>query len=230
MRRIQKGPEPPSWSVRRATDGATSWAAVHGSERQQAREHAFAEQHGLCAYCLSSLSGTDQDAMKLEHWRTRADRPKFVLHWPNVLGVCMGDVGGDGAAAERFHCDTYRGLLPPKGQALHVDPASFPPDAADCFRYLRSTGEIVPNRALDEAQVEQVQKTIDRLNLNIDRLKRNRAAIIQRLRARIKSGKMTRATLTQLLGDNRIPHNGRLPPYCEVAAQYLEAKKREKGW
>lgn len=230
MRRIQKGHEPPSWAVRRSTPGAITWDAVHGNERQEARNRLFDEQAGLCAYCMTRLPGTGDADMKIEHWHARSARPDLVLDWDNVLGVCAGDVGGSGSKAQRFHCDAYRGALPQHDQALTVHPAAYPPDAATLFRFSRSTGEIGPAPALDAAQADNVQLTVDRLNLNIDRLRRNRLAVIQKLRGWFRAGRMNPAKLADLLGANRTPHEGRLPEYCEVAAQYLEGKKRENGW
>ena len=219
MRRISKGAEPSSLAVRRATPGANKWDAVHGDERQDMRDALYAEQHGLCAYCLSRLSATTKDAMKIEHYVARSVDGTKQLCWQNLLGVCPGDRG---IGPPGFHCDTSRG-----DQELFVDPVRYPPDAASLFEYVRTTGEVRPNGELAKKERGEVAKTIDALKLNLHVLKRNRAAVIERLRNRFKSGKMTRSRIEELLDAHRTPLNGRLPEYCEVGRTYLEKKARQ---
>lgn len=223
MRRIEKGPEPDALRARRETPGATSWGAV--SERAELREALFEEQHGLCAYCLSRLPGTGPDHMRIEHWEPRSTTAgrKMQLLWSNLLGVCLGEVGPEGRPEERFHCDRYRGNLP-----LRVHPARHPPDAATLFRYT-PVGEVLPEPSAGAPGVDAVRDTIDHLNLNIERLRRNRAAIIERLRQRLRDG-MRPTELEALIARNSRPSEGTLPEYCEIARKYLAKKKRQRGW
>lgn len=223
MRRIEKEPEPDALRQRRETPGATTWGAM--SERAVLREALYREQHGLCAYCMSRLGGTGADHMRIEHWvpRSAPDGAALVFDWSNLLGVCPGEVGPEGARAERLHCDSFRGDLP-----IHVHPARHPPDAGRLFRY-NAGGEIRAEPAEADPGEAAVHETIENLNLNIERLRRNRAAIIERLRQRLRDG-MRQAELDRLITLASIPTEGELPEYCEVARSYLLRKKKQRGW
>ena len=186
MRRIEKGLEPPCLADLRATPGA-DWTTVTGAQKQELRERSFAEQHGLCAYCMSRLpSPPGGGTMTIEHFETRALVRARTFDWNNLLGVCLGDVGvkegGESDLRERFHCDNYRGKLRPTQQALGLHPAAFPPDVGPCFT-CSIQGEIRANEQLPEPLRARTNETIERLNLNIARLKRNREEVIARLRA-----------------------------------------------
>jgi uncharacterized protein (TIGR02646 family) len=180
MRRIEKGREPACLATLRAdlegrAPTAADWGMVHGDQKQQMRDAAFAEQNGLCAYCASRLSDRtaadesrpDKGGMKIEHWAARNAVPSRLFDWENLLGVCPGVViGGDEQGT--FHCDAHRGHLGVAQQGLHHNPNKFPPDVATFFRYT-TAGEVLSDDAGARLDVE-------RLNLNIRRPKRARAA------------------------------------------------------
>ena len=227
MRRIRKGAEPACLQDLRDTPG-TSWSSAHGDEKQAMRDAAFVEQGGLCAYCMSSLDGRSNSDVKMEHYIARgtAQGKDLLFQWSNLLGVCLGVVGiaaddRSPSPDERFHCDTYRGSAD-----LYVHPAVFPPDAGGLFSYTIA-GEIRPATNLSPTRAAEVQKTIDNLNLNIDRLKRNRAGCLEAQRAALRA-RPKRARVRELLQDAQRPDpNGRLMPYCQVAVAYLERKLRQ---
>lgn len=232
MRRIEKAREPASLADLRGTPGA-SWSSVHGTQRQQMREHAFKEQHGLCAYCMSPLPGPPSaEGMKIEHFETRALSPELVFDWDNLLGVCLGDVGireGGGEHRERYHCDTYRGHLPREEQRIELNPAAFPPDVSSMFSYTNQ-GEMRPAEGLEPAMRASVEAQIERLNLNIARLRRNRRDVIGALRSQFQKKAPRTARVKELLELASTPDGtGLLPPYCQAAAYYLEKKLRQLG-
>lgn len=115
MRRIEKGLEPACMEELRQTPGA-DWSTVPGADKQKMRKQAWKEQYGLCAYCMSRLSRPSADGMKIEHFVPRAEDNTSLFDWSNLLGVCLGNLGVDGAA-DRFHCDTHRGN--PEAQPEH---------------------------------------------------------------------------------------------------------------
>jgi uncharacterized protein (TIGR02646 family) len=155
MRRIEKGNEPACLADLRNTPGA-DWTTVTGAQKQELRERSFAEQHGLCAYCMSSLPSPPSSAtMTIEHFETRARIPARTFDWSNLLGVCLGDVGvkdGESDRRGRFHCDNYRGKLRPDEQDLGLHPAAFPPDVGACFS---STTRQEPKEATAKAPRRQ---------------------------------------------------------------------------
>ena len=232
MRRIKKGREPACLADLRSTPGAT-WSSVYGTQRQEIREGTCADQHWLCAYCMSPLARPPTDvSMKIEHFETRSLAKHLIFDWGNLLGVCLGDVGvkesAEGERRARFHCDTFRGQLPEAQQPLDVHPAAFPPDIGQCFSYTNE-GEIRAAPALEATIRKKVEAMIDCLNLNIARLKRNRKAVIETLRDGFRKKKtLPVAKVREALERASIPDGeGLLPPYCEVAAQYLTKKLRQ---
>lgn len=233
MRRIEKDREPGCLSDLRSTPGA-DWSSVHGTQKQQMREHAFKEQRGLCAYCMSRLpEPPSAQGMKIEHFETRALSPERVFDWGNLLGVCLGDVGipegGGGDHRDRYHCDTYRGYLPKEEQRIELNPAAFPPDVRAMFSYT-DQGEMRPARGLSPAVRASAEAQIERLNLNIARLQRNRRAVIDALRNEFRKRAPRVARVKELLERASTPDgNGRLQPYCQAAVYYLEKKLRQLG-
>lgn len=231
MRRIEKGPEPGCLADLRGTPGA-NWTTVTGAQKQELRERSFAEQHGLCAYCMSKLPNPPSSgSMTIEHFETRALVPERTFDWSNLLGVCLGDVGvkegGEGDLRDRFHCDNYRGKLRPSEQALGLHPAAFPPDVGSCFSY-SIQGEIRANPQLPEPRRARTEETIDHLNLNIARLKRNRAEVFEKLRAEFQKKSPKPARVKALLDLAAGPDaTGQLMPYCQAAVYYLAKKLRQ---
>ncbi len=224
MRRIEKGPEPACLEEVRQTPGV-NWNSAGG--KQEMREFLWREQGGLCAYCMSRLAAVSAAQMKIEHYIARSwdDAHSFV--WGNLLGVCLGKVSVEGGK-EHFHCDTYRGNLPTDKQELHVHPAQFPPDAGKLFSCTKE-GELIPSKNLDESTRSRIQETIDKLNLNIPRLKRNRKEVLSVLQAKLRKDDNLGNIRGMLHAAQRADANGRLMEYVEVAVQYLEKKLRQHG-
>jgi uncharacterized protein (TIGR02646 family) len=222
MRRIDKKAEPACLEEIRQTPGVT-WNSASG--KQEIREALWAEQKGLCAYCMSRLKDKSADWMKIEHFIPRAEDKSFWFAWSNLLGVCLGDMGV-ADAHERFHCDTHRGHLPTDKQELHVHPAQFPPDAGTLFSCTKE-GEIIPAKNVDEQARTRIQETIDKLNLNISRLKRNRKQVLIVLQNRLRQNDSPTNIKAMLDAAKRADASGRLMEYAEIAVKYLEKKLRQ---
>lgn len=226
MRRIEKRTAPECLEDLHQTPGA-DWSSVSGTQKQEMRKAAWDEQYGLCAYCMSRLAEPSAQSMKIEHFYARADRKEYWFAWSNLLGVCLGDVGVDGGN-ERYHCDTHRGHLSTDKQELHVHPAQFPPDAGKLFSCTKE-GELIPSKSLDESTKSRIQETIDKLNLNIPRLKRNRKEVLSVLQAKLRKDDNLSNIRGMIHSAQRADANGRLMEYVEVAVQYLERKLRQHG-
>lgn len=229
MLRIDKGDEPSCLEDLRGTEGA-NWSSVYGDQKQQMRRLAFEEQGGLCAYCMSRLSGPEAPdphdptagGMTIEHFASRRDHADRVFEWQNLLGVCPGDTGGPAKPSEaRFHCDTYRG-----SKTLHDTPV-FPPDISPRFRYLTS-GQVLPATSGSEARSVATMADITTLNLNHQRLRANRKAVLSGTRAVLKRRGFGLATLETLLrsATARDAH-GLKREYSGVIAYYLSKKLRQ---
>lgn len=91
-------------------------------------------------------------------------------------------------------------------------------------------GEIRPAHGLAPAARASAGEQIDRLNLNIARLQRNRRAVIDALRSEFRRKPPKVARVKALLERSSTPDgNGLLPPYCQAAVYYLEKKLRQLG-
>lgn len=175
--------------------------------------------------------------MTVEHYRTRATAPDMVFEWSNLLGVCPGDVGVKAAervvsAGEvpegvdaRFHCDTHRGQIRRvEDQELFVDPTRLgDPDAT--FRYTLA-GEILPAKGVEDHRRDEIATTIARLNLNIWRLKRNRATVYQKVRERVRGEFERRSEGEARRRLRQWMESDPAGEYCEVELSYLRGKLR----
>jgi len=226
MRRIEKRAEPACLEDLRQTPGA-DWSSVGGAQKQEMRKAAWDEQHGLCAYCMSRLPEPSAQTMKIEHYHARSVKKEHWFVWDNLLGVCLGDIGIE-SGGDRYHCDTYRGQLPKEKQDLHVHPAQFPPDAGKRFSCTKA-GELIPAKNLDDQTKACVQSTIDKLNLNIWRLKNNRKRVLFALQERLYQDDAPASIKALLEQAKSTDAQGRLKEYAEVAVQYLEKKLRQHG-
>ena len=171
-----------------------------------------------------------EDALRIEHYRTRAMHAGLMFTWSNLLGVCEGDVGVQAVteadksdANPRFHCDNHRGKITPvEDQELFVDPTRLiEPDKA--FRYTLR-GVIEPAANVEPSRRAEIETTIARLNLNIWRLKRNRAVVREKIRERVANEFKRRAE-----GDARRELQRWLSvvgEYAEVEHAYLRQKLR----
>lgn len=68
--------------------------------KKDVREALYREQHGLCAYCLRSIS---LEESKIEHFLPRSRCPEKTLDYHNLLLCCPGRCRGN-----EFTCDTSK--------------------------------------------------------------------------------------------------------------------------
>lgn len=88
--------------------------------KERVREELYAEQHGLCAYCMSKLSlGTIKTSVKIEHFKPidpkeNSNCKDGVFDYNNYFLVCMG---GSDRKGKIKCCDVSRG-----SKKLTIDP------------------------------------------------------------------------------------------------------------
>lgn len=125
MRRVHKGPEPPSLETYRRTASSPTWDDY--TSKDDAHALATREQRQICAFCQVSVKYGARP-WKLAHVvpqhapRTAGlpDGQGLQLSWNNIVCVCRG---GDNTGKPRvMHCDSSQGntrLLPA------LDPVQF---------------------------------------------------------------------------------------------------------
>lgn len=170
------------------------------------RKQAIEDQGGLCAYCEIVIRDNNPLKCRVEHFHPKSDVTlpliNWALSWQNMLGVCNGG-SNPHVSTPGFHlvplkqnlsCDAHKdqqiqtGVLPLICEGWILNPLevrSFP-----ClFKINKFDGHLEPDPIACQAAApwpgnrhatvdELVQHTIDMLNLNCDRLKKSRLALI----------------------------------------------------
>lgn len=192
--------------------------------KEELRKTLLEEQGYLCAYCMKKIEN-DELKTKIEHYLPRNGpnkRPDLQLEYSNLLAVCNG---GQGQKRHKQHCDTK------KGSAL----ITINPTLAICEKQIkyRKNGTIF---AEDSAIQNDVDTT---LNLNLQPLKDNRAAVLEIAIERLK--KKSGNSWTRELIEKEIqfyqtktkitrkPKNQKKPvfgfhQYCQIIIYYLKNK------
>lgn len=167
-----------------------------GKEYKKVKNNIFVDQGWLCAYCEKSIPHKkDEDSIhqRIEHFHPKNDQSdntiNWALDWNNIIGVCLG---GQEEKERKQHrlpanlsCDSSKGKLIYDGYILNpLQILAFP-----ClFDFDKLTGELIENTDTCATEVitpnnyettsELVRNTIKILNLNCDRLKKQRLAVL----------------------------------------------------
>ena len=164
MRSIIKGTEPASLAQHRCSQPADY---DNYPDKATLRTSLVSEQRGLCCYCLSQIQ-PQNNAIKIEHWRSQSQFPAEQLDYANLLGACLGS---EGQPRRLQHCDTHKG-----DDTLSKNPAN---QSHRIEKLIRFTAD---------GTIEADDPTLDReindvLNLNLPFLKRNRKAVLEGFKA-----------------------------------------------
>lgn len=155
MRKIDKGPEPPSWTQRRKTPGALYEAT------DDLRLSLIKEQGYLCAYCQRRIlfePGRPTDT-RIEHVKSRKTHTQLQLDYRNMVLCCDGNLPGGP------HCDRSKGE-----RDLELD--LFRQEDIDTLRYSSKDGTIKSVNEDYDAELNTI------LNLNQQTLRRNRVGAL----------------------------------------------------
>ena len=203
MRTIRKNGEPASLTAHRKQPNADY---DNYEDKDTLRQSLVGEQRGLCCYCQSRIR-PDAASMKIEHWQCQANYPARQLDYRNLLGACLG---GQGRPEQEQHCDTRKG-----NEGLCFNPADPEHNIESKIRFL-GDGRIQSTDAEFDRQLNEV------LNLNLDRLVRNRKAVLTAFQQRLQAGK-------KLDPEKELPNwdgsqGGELPEFSHVVVYYLNKK------
>src|ERR1051325_418597 len=177
MRPIVKQSEPPSLTRHRVRPHADY---DNYAEKDDLRKSLVGEQGALCCYCMQRIHPTGT-RMKIEHWLCQEDHGDHCLDYGNLLGAGLG---GHGNPRRQQHCDTRKGK-----RSLHRNPAKASPPVDRDVHYL-ADGTIRSDAARFDGELNDV------LNLNMQRLKNNRMAVLDGLRHWAgRGGSLRKATI-----------------------------------
>lgn len=180
-----------------------------GDDYKAIKELIFNDQGGLCAFCENEVN--DVYKQRVEHFHPKSDKRNpnhnWGLDWMNVVGVCLGGSDVDKTIhplPANLSCDAYKDHLIVKnklpitceGYLLNpLDISAFP-----ClFSLNKRTGELKAKDSYGELGIENnrystieelVEKTIEYLNLNCDRLNKQRLAVLNQYNKEIKKARI----------------------------------------
>lgn len=169
MKFIKKSGEPVSfkqWKSQGNEDWEPTWDDLRSPEKPQLHESLLQEQGYICCYCQRRISLEDSH---IEHLKPRTHYPELAIEYRNLLASCQGE--REEPPPQPIHCGHYKkDWYDPN---LLVSPLD-----ENCEQYFTYTelGEIRPTS--DQKLQEAAETTIEKLGLNIDKLRAMRRSAI----------------------------------------------------
>jgi len=165
----------------------------HGITYKKIKERIIADQGGLCAYCEAKMDRIPNDCrenFRVEHFCPKhvSGPPNWALKWGNLLGCCHGGSVGHDAGRE-LSCDAKKGGNDFRNRIL--DPLAI--TALDrIFLYDTVTEEKgkmeIDFETCPTAAKILAENTITLLGLNVRRLMRLRAEVVDAIYGQIQIG------------------------------------------
>lgn len=144
----------------------SSWQSFDG--KQELKKNLSAIQNGLCAYCEIRLDTSIGN--HLEHIDSKSLNAHKTFEYQNIVCSCIKDSLSDNEDTNPISC----------GHAKRSRSIDIKPTDTECETYFSFDlfGRVVPNEILTIDEKQKAQNTIDILNLNCKRLKRQREAVV----------------------------------------------------
>jgi len=169
MKFIDKNEEPEifaNWKRLENEDWKPTWENFQKPEKPVVHNALLKEQGYICAYCGMRIS---RETSHIEHLKPREKYAKLGLDYTNFLASCQGE--SETPPSIPVHCGHKKGKW--YDESLMVSPLK--EDCAVFFRYTED-GQILATEEVDKQNAAEI--TIDRLGLNIDKLKAMRQGAI----------------------------------------------------
>lgn len=183
-----------NWDSFRNSNAASDYKFV--------RQLMLNDQGGLCGYCEKKISEVSQNKQRVEHYHSKSDlsnpNKNWALDWQNVFAVCIGGNDANKSAhplPENLSCDSYKdhlitaGKLDAACEGYLLNPLRIV-SSASLFLLDKSSGSLTVDigacqqLADIDNQYENleslVEKTIEILNLNCQRLLDDRLEVLKR--------------------------------------------------
>lgn len=214
MKIIEKKAEPHNLEEYRKKHPAQIWENVPGQVRKDCRQQCMTDQGNICCYCeCNLLHPVIKGFCRVEHFHQKSNTTptgkNWHLDWQNMLAACNGQTDKHKRTIyphpNNLSCDAYKnylvqkGLLPVQCTGFIINPLQIPA-FPNLFEVDFGTGKLFPNdNACAQVTIpdnayattkELVQKTIDNLNLNCDRLCDERKAVLRSINNRIAQARM----------------------------------------
>ena len=212
--------QPLDAAIQTQLDEKTSknWHSLTEKQRKEIVKQLLVSQKALCSYCESKISDKKEEH-HIEHFEERHDAPNKIFHYSNLLLSCEG--GKNPMSKPESDSDALLrksniscGNGKEKGRhgneidySLLLNPTEKGVDVLFSYR----DGIVEPSKLCTVEQIEQVEYTKTRLNLNSINLKDNRKEQINQiiLSLDVLSEELQKNYIRTLLDENQ----AELEPY-----------------
>ena len=169
------------------------------------------EQGYICCYCQRSIN---QDDSHIEHFKPKDENyyPELALDYNNLLTSCQKLP----IKEEPKHCGHLKDNW--YDENLMISPLQ-----EDCNEYFIYTafGDILPSE--DDEKKESAKITIEKLGLNIPKLKSERRGAIEGLQELLQQVGNSKETLEILIKNyDQVNEEGYLNEFCEILIYFLK--------
>ncbi len=206
MIKIDKRVEPDAWTQKKATPGFTLYEPI-----SELRDALLAEQGNICAYCMREIPVKDKgvsETSKIEHMKSRTDRPDLQLDYNNMVICCPGYINAE------EHCDKSK-----NGDSVTF--SIFNDTFPDTLSYSTLNGNIKSSNKVWNKEMKDI------LNLNNSMLAANRLKTLDGVHQVLEKKKWRKAKLHEKLEEwSNSDANGKRKPYCGIVIWYLQKKLR----
>jgi uncharacterized protein (TIGR02646 family) len=213
MRYIQRGNEPIELTQFKAAEN-DDWTATYDDltrvEKNAIRKQMAEEQGYLCGYCGVRILDVEGDC-HIEHVEAQSTKRERELDYSNMLGSCMGRDVKDKKRRVPEHCGESRG-----NRDLRVTP--FMQDCEESFVF-GNDGRI--EAAEDPAKQVAANDTIEKLQLNVKRLRGARAAAIEAALQGLENASTEEMRIEAERYEKTSPVDGKLDPFAFAIRQVL---------
>lgn len=192
-----------------------AWSGFH--DKQAVRNELKKIQFGLCAYCENSLD--NEIGNHIEHILSKSAHSSLTFEYTNLMLSCFDD-------KHIPKGDSRQGALSCGHYKLSDDnPLFIKPTENNCEQFFEfgTDGQITPRAGLNSSDNDRAIHTIDILNLNCNRLVRERKDIYQEGIALIFTLQSNGVAIQKFLELEVMSINGKYFPYVNL-------RKQLKSW
>lgn len=171
MKFIDKNEEPEiftNWKALENEDWKPTWDNFQKPEKEAVHNSLLKEQGYIFSYCGMRIKIKNSH---IEHFKPRGKYQNLILDYTNFLASCQGE--GEGSSP--IHCG-HKKDDEKKSYDDNLMVSPLKENCGDFFRYTED-GQILATEELDKQNAAET--TIDRLGLNIDKLKAMRQGAIE---------------------------------------------------
>ncbi|MEH2001920.1 MAG: retron system putative HNH endonuclease [Nostoc sp.] len=168
MKYIKKSEEPESFTVWKNLaneDWQPSWDNFSKPQKTDVHDSLLREQGFICCYCGRRIT---KEISHIEHLKPRKTHHNLALKYTNLLASCQRER----ERKEPLHCGSKKDEW--YDENLMVSPLDI--NCTEFFRYTED-GQVLSTEVLEKKSAADT--TIDKLDLNIDKLKKMRSDAIE---------------------------------------------------